>query len=119
MFVSFIMYYLGCRAEFDGYCEGELVKKLSLLITEAYKDAHQKSIQAEVYQGLIYRLRSSSADRYACLVVEPSNESSENLVGVVDVTFLRDDDVLKNLPRDTDEYLYISSIAVSTNFRYF
>lgn len=57
-------------AEFDGYCEGELIKvtlsgnqqpirteiteaamelgseKLSLLITEAYKDAHQKSVQA-------------------------------------------------------------------------
>lgn len=55
-------------AEFDGYCEGELIKatvsgnqlpirteiteaamelgpeKLSLLITEAYKDAHQKSV---------------------------------------------------------------------------
>ncbi|XP_027176989.1 nucleoid-associated protein At2g24020, chloroplastic-like [Coffea eugenioides] len=57
-------------AEFDGYCEGELVKvtlsgnqhpvrteiteaamelgpeKLGLLITEAYKDAHQKSVLA-------------------------------------------------------------------------
>ncbi|KAK7304151.1 hypothetical protein RJT34_15230 [Clitoria ternatea] len=57
-------------AEFDGYCEGELVKvtlsgnqqpirteiteaamelgseKLSLMITEAYKDAHQKSVLA-------------------------------------------------------------------------
>ncbi|KAJ0752206.1 putative nucleoid-associated protein YbaB/EbfC family [Helianthus annuus] len=57
-------------AEFDGYCEDELVKvtlsgnqqpvrteiteaamelgseKLSLLITEAYRDAHQKSVQA-------------------------------------------------------------------------
>jgi len=56
--------------EFDGYCEGELIKvtlsgnqqpvrteiteaamelgpeKLSLLVTEAYKDAHQKSVQA-------------------------------------------------------------------------
>ncbi|KAK8936805.1 hypothetical protein KSP39_PZI011868 [Platanthera zijinensis] len=56
--------------EFDGYCEGELIKvtlsgnqlpvrteiteaamelgaeKLSLLVTEAYKDAHQKSILA-------------------------------------------------------------------------
>ncbi|GMN61865.1 hypothetical protein TIFTF001_030937 [Ficus carica] len=31
--------------EIDGYCEGELIKKLSLLITEAYKDAHQKSVQ--------------------------------------------------------------------------
>ncbi|XVE53639.1 hypothetical protein DITRI_Ditri03aG0019100 [Diplodiscus trichospermus] len=57
-------------AEFDGYCEGELIKatlsgnqqpvrieiteaamelgaeKLSLLVNEAYKDAHQKSVQA-------------------------------------------------------------------------
>ncbi|CAA2989349.1 nucleoid-associated protein At2g24020, chloroplastic-like isoform X2 [Olea europaea var. sylvestris] len=57
-------------AEFDGYCEGELVKatlsgnqqpvrieiteaamelgpeKLSLLVTEAYQDAHQKSVLA-------------------------------------------------------------------------
>ncbi|KDP33507.1 hypothetical protein JCGZ_07078 [Jatropha curcas] len=57
-------------AEFDGYCEGELIKatlsgnqqpvsieiteaaielgpeKLSLLVTEAYKDAHQKSVKA-------------------------------------------------------------------------
>ncbi|KAJ4952972.1 hypothetical protein NE237_029804 [Protea cynaroides] len=57
-------------AEFDGYCEDELIKvtlsgnqqpirteiteaamelgpeKLSLLVTEAYKDAHQKSVQS-------------------------------------------------------------------------
>lgn len=57
-------------AEFDGYCEGELIKatlsgnqqpirieiteaamelgadKLSLLVTEAYKDAHKKSVEA-------------------------------------------------------------------------
>jgi DNA-binding protein YbaB len=57
-------------AEFDGYCQGELVKvtlsgnqqpirtditdaamelgseKLSLLVTEAYKDAHSKSVLA-------------------------------------------------------------------------
>ncbi|XP_019167967.1 PREDICTED: nucleoid-associated protein At2g24020, chloroplastic-like [Ipomoea nil] len=56
-------------AEFDGYCDGELIKatlsgnqqpvrieiteaamelgpeKLSVLVTEAYKDAHQKSVQ--------------------------------------------------------------------------
>ncbi|KAL4302708.1 hypothetical protein GQ457_10G002560 [Hibiscus cannabinus] len=57
-------------AEFDGYCEGELIKatlsgnqqpirieiteaamelgaeKLSILVNDAYKDAHQKSVQA-------------------------------------------------------------------------
>ncbi|WOH11650.1 hypothetical protein DCAR_0831140 [Daucus carota subsp. sativus] len=73
--------------------------------------------KAEVYQGLIYRLRNSAADRYACLVAEASNESLGNLVGVVDVTFLRDDDVLEHLPGETDEYLYVSGIAVSTDFR--
>lgn len=58
-------------------------------------------------------------NRYACLVAEPFTEAPENIVGVVDVTFLRDDDVLQHLPRQTDEYLYVSGIAVSTNFRYF
>lgn len=57
-------------------------------------------------------------NRYACLVAEASNESLGNLVGVVDVTFLRDDDVLEHLPGETDEYLYVSGIAVSTDFRY-
>jgi DNA-binding protein YbaB len=61
---------LCCRAEFDGYCDGELVKvtlsgnqepvrvdvtdaaleegaeKLSILVNDAYKDAHTKSVTA-------------------------------------------------------------------------
>uniref|UniRef100_A0A804PF71 Nucleoid-associated protein chloroplastic n=1 Tax=Zea mays TaxID=4577 RepID=A0A804PF71_MAIZE len=32
--------------EIDGYCEGELIKKLSGLVNDAYKDAHQRSVQA-------------------------------------------------------------------------
>uniref|UniRef100_A0A0E0CGP4 Uncharacterized protein n=1 Tax=Oryza meridionalis TaxID=40149 RepID=A0A0E0CGP4_9ORYZ len=32
--------------EIDGYCEGELIKKLSELVNDAYKDAHQRSVQA-------------------------------------------------------------------------
>ncbi|KAL0316513.1 UNVERIFIED_CONTAM: Nucleoid-associated protein, chloroplastic [Sesamum radiatum] len=69
---TFTFSFLGSfyRAEFDGYCEGELIKvtlsgnqqpirteiteaamelgpeKLSFLINEAYKDAHQKSVLA-------------------------------------------------------------------------
>eukprot|EP00252_Welwitschia_mirabilis_P001319 TRINITY_DN111_c0_g1_i1.p1 TRINITY_DN111_c0_g1~~TRINITY_DN111_c0_g1_i1.p1 ORF type:complete len:194 (-),score=41.14 TRINITY_DN111_c0_g1_i1:621-1202(-) len=69
-------------AEFDGYCEGELIRvtlsgnqqpirteiteaamelgaeKVSLLVTEAYKDAHQKSVQAmkERMQNLAHSL---------------------------------------------------------------
>ncbi|KAJ8430180.1 hypothetical protein Cgig2_006688 [Carnegiea gigantea] len=67
-------------AEFDGYCEGELIKvtlsgnqqpvrteiteaalelgaeKLSLLVTEAYKDAHQKSAMKERMSNLAQSL---------------------------------------------------------------
>lgn len=88
--------------------------------------------QAEVLAGLHYRLRNSPPDRYACLVAEVAerdNTSSTNpqeldlhhqqqqqLVGVVDVTVLRDDDVLPHL-QGVQEYLYVSGIAVSHYFR--
>ena len=58
--------------------------------------------------------------RYACLVAEPSRDSSgsnmDDLVGVVDVTVSRDDEVLQYIS-GADEYLYVSGIAVLNNFR--
>ncbi|XP_021748681.1 uncharacterized protein LOC110714476 isoform X1 [Chenopodium quinoa] len=85
--------------------------------------------QAEVLAGLIYRLRNSPPDRYACLVAEPAKEHDrdtsmnsqaeqvqQQLVGVVDVTVLRDNDVMQHL-QGAPEYLYVSGIAVSQNFR--
>ncbi|XP_052188578.1 uncharacterized protein LOC127798959 [Diospyros lotus] len=72
--------------------------------------------QAEVLSALLYRLRNSPPDRYACLVAEPNADSSGQLVGVVDVTVLRDDAVLEHLP-GAEEYLYVSGIAVLNNFR--
>ncbi|XP_028801609.1 uncharacterized protein LOC114756835 isoform X2 [Neltuma alba] len=79
--------------------------------------------QAEVLSGLLYKLKSSPRDRYACLVAEEaaatksSSDSSKQIVGVVDVTALRDENVLQHLPPHATEYLYISGIAVSSNFR--
>lgn len=61
-----------------------------------------------------------NVNRYACLVAEPAAESSESctkLVGIVDATASRDDDVLQHL-NGAEEYLYISGIAVSQNFRF-
>ncbi|KAJ8747712.1 hypothetical protein K2173_013164 [Erythroxylum novogranatense] len=75
--------------------------------------------KAEVLSGLVYKLRNSPLNRYACLVAEPVSDSyktQRRLVGVVDVTALRDEDVLKHL-RGEEEYLYVSGIAVSKNFR--
>ncbi|GMJ12552.1 hypothetical protein HRI_004924400 [Hibiscus trionum] len=70
--------------------------------------------KAEVLAGLMYKLRNSPPNRYACLVAE--SPSDAKLVGVVDVTALRDDDVLRHL-HGAEEYLYVSGLAVSKRFR--
>lgn len=59
--------------------------------------------------------------RYACLVAETAiddPDSAKQLVGVIDVTVLRDQNVLQHLPPEAEEYLYISGIAVSKTFRW-
>ncbi|PKI78426.1 uncharacterized protein LOC116198899 [Punica granatum] len=85
--------------------------------TALFDDLFFQFFQAEVLSGLLYKLRNSPPDRYACLVAEPATEEQPNeLVGVVDVTVLRDDSVLQHLPGE-EEYLYVSGIAVSQSFR--
>ncbi|XP_027089987.1 GCN5-related N-acetyltransferase 10, chloroplastic [Coffea arabica] len=85
-----------------------------------FNDFFFEFFQAEVLSGLLYRLRNSPPDRYACLVAEPSRDTSgsnmDDLVGVVDVTVSRDDEVLQYIS-GADEYLYVSGIAVLNNFR--
>jgi hypothetical protein len=59
-------------------------------------------------------------NRYACLVVEAManvSDSQKQLVGVVDVTVLRDQTVMDHLPLEAEEYLYVSGIAVLKAFR--
>lgn len=46
-----------------------------------------------------------------------SQPQQDQLVGVVDVTVLRDNDVLQHLD-GAEEYLYVSGIAVSNDFRF-
>lgn len=61
-------------------------------------------------------------NRYACLVAEPNSEDShleQEVVGVVDVTVMRDQNVVELLPSDAKEYLYVSGIAVLNNFRFY
>eukprot|EP01018_Ginkgo_biloba_P023719 Gb_39481 [translate_table: standard] len=63
--------------------------------------------------------------RYACLVAEADYENMEfgmpetsrhKIVGVVDVTAFADRDVLFHL-EGAEEYLYVSGISVSANYR--
>ncbi|KAL2231884.1 uncharacterized protein LOC105175885 [Sesamum indicum] len=84
-----------------------------------FNDLFFEFFKAEVLSGLLYRLRNSPPDRYACLVAEPGTdpqESQKEVVGVVDVTILREDSVLQHLP-GAEEYLYVSGIAVLNKFR--
>ncbi|KAK6116673.1 hypothetical protein DH2020_049555 [Rehmannia glutinosa] len=91
----------------------EEMRKVAYVQAEAFHEP------AEVLSGLLYRLRNSPPDRYACLVAEPRSddqESNKELAGVVDVTVLREDSVLEHLP-GAEEYLYVSGIAVLNKFR--
>lgn len=51
------------------------------------------------------------------MVAENDQDSPNELVGVIDVTVMRDQDVLEHLPDEAQEYLYVSGIAVSNAFR--
>ncbi|XP_019225435.1 PREDICTED: uncharacterized protein LOC109207013 isoform X2 [Nicotiana attenuata] len=100
----------------------EEMKKVAGVQAEAFhepvfifNDIFLEFFQAEVLSGLLYRLRNSPPDRYACLVAEPSSDSPQDIVGVVDATAFRDNDVLQYLP-GAAEYLYISGIAVLNKF---
>ncbi|KAM1817932.1 hypothetical protein ACFX11_002167 [Malus domestica] len=105
---------------------GDEVRKAAYVQAEAFHepvslfdDFFFTFFQAEVLSGLVYKLRNSPPDRYACLVAESTPETSESqeLVGVADVTASRDQAVLQHLPSRSPEYLYVSSIAVLKSFR--
>ncbi|KAH1052822.1 hypothetical protein AAZX31_08G235200 [Glycine max] len=103
------------------------IKKASQVQAEAFhvpvslfNDLFFQFFQAEVLSGLLYKLKNSPPNRYACLVAETAiddPDSAKQLVGVIDVTVLRDQNVLQHLPPEAEEYLYISGIAVSKTFR--
>ncbi|KAJ0087258.1 hypothetical protein Patl1_07531 [Pistacia atlantica] len=106
--------------------EDDEMRKVAAIQAEAFHipvlffdDVFFEFFKAEVLSGLLYKLRNSPPNRYACLVAEPNNEaikSQNKLVGVVDVTVLRDEDVLQRL-HGAEEYLYVSGLAVSKTFR--
>uniref|UniRef100_A0A0D9WXH7 N-acetyltransferase domain-containing protein n=1 Tax=Leersia perrieri TaxID=77586 RepID=A0A0D9WXH7_9ORYZ len=109
---------------------GEEMRRVSLVQAEAFhvpvalfNDFFFDFFKAEVLSALIYRVRNSPPDRYACLVAEETGVTSqlsqapfEKIVGVVDCTVQDENDVLRNL-QGVDEYFYVSGIAVLPSFR--
>ncbi|KAJ9675983.1 hypothetical protein PVL29_024793 [Vitis rotundifolia] len=82
-----------------------------------FNDLFFEFFQADqVPSGLVYKLRNSPPDRYACLVTELASKTEQEVVEVVDVTTLRDEGVLQHLG-GAEEYLYVSGIAILNDFR--
>ncbi|CAL5066101.1 unnamed protein product [Urochloa decumbens] len=109
---------------------GEEMRRVAQVQAEAFhvpvalfNDFFFDFFKAEVLSALIYRVRNSPPDRYACLVAEeaePTTQLSqapyEKIVGIVDCTVQNEEDIIKHL-QGADEYLYVSGIAVLPSFR--
>ncbi|OEL25701.1 hypothetical protein BAE44_0013280 [Dichanthelium oligosanthes] len=109
---------------------GEEMRRVAQVQAEAFHvpvalfdDFFFDFFKAEVLSALIYRVRKSPPDRYACLVAEEAESATqlsqapyEKIVGVVDCTVQDEGDILKHL-QGADEYLYVSGIAVLPSFR--
>ncbi|XP_028548040.1 uncharacterized protein LOC110113190 isoform X1 [Dendrobium catenatum] len=108
---------------------GDEMRKVADVQAEAFhvpvsffNDVFFEFFKAEVLSALMYRIRNSPSDRYACLVAESIRapvllpETVEGIAGVVDCTVQSDEDVLRHL-QGAEEYLYVSGIAVRSKFR--
>eukprot|EP00250_Pteridium_aquilinum_P002805 c13028_g1_i1 orf=386-1006(+) len=75
--------------------------------------------QGEVLSSLLHKIRHASPKRFACLVAVPDCPQNEQnkVVGVVDAAAMADQHVLRCLPGAVDEYLYLSGMAVDSNYR--
>ncbi|CAM0949916.1 unnamed protein product [Alopecurus aequalis] len=109
---------------------GEEMRRVALVQAEAFHvpvalfdDFFFNFFKAEVLSALIYKLRNSPPDRYACLVAEEADAATqlfqapfEKIIGVVDCTVQDEGDILNNL-QGVQEYFYVSGIAVLPSFR--
>lgn len=103
----------------------DMLKQFSQVQAEAFHvpfaffdDFFFSIFKGEVLSSLLYKIRHASPKRFACLVAvpeQPQNEQSK-VVGVVDAAAMADEHVLRCLP-GVDEYLYISGMAVDSNYR--
>ncbi|RWW72662.1 hypothetical protein BHE74_00019505 [Ensete ventricosum] len=111
---------------------GEEMSKVAHVQAEAFhipvallNDLFFNMFKAEVLSALMYKVRSSPPERSVLItsyLVESASahnslwEPLKEIVGVVDVTVQKDEDVLCHIQGE-QEYLYISGIAVLTKFR--
>lgn len=103
----------------------DMLKQFSQVQAEAFHvqfaffdDFFFSIFKGEVLSSLLYKIRHASPQRFACIVAVPEQPQNEQdkVVGVVDAAAMADQHVLRCLP-GVDEYLYISGMAVDSNYR--
>ncbi|MCO5579334.1 hypothetical protein L7F22_033189 [Adiantum nelumboides] len=102
----------------------DMLKKFCQVQAEAFHvsfpffdDFFFSVFKGEVLSSLLYKIRHAGPKRFACLVAVPDCLQGEEIkvVGVVDAAAMADRHVLNCLP-GVDEYLYISGMAVDTQY---
>ena len=68
----------------------------------------------QVLSEMNKKLKYNPADRFVCLVVE---DSHGGVIGVAEVSYLDEKEVLASLPPETPGFVYISSMAVDPSRR--
>ena len=76
------------------------------------------SFRAEVLSEMMRKIRFNPADRFVCLVAEPVEEDSpQNVVGVVEVSYIDEKEVLQSLEPGTPGVVYLASMTVDPRYR--
>jgi ribosomal protein S18 acetylase RimI-like enzyme len=74
----------------------------------------------QVLSEMQKKLRYNPADKFVCLVVEPASASGGGgggVVGVVEVSFIAEKEILASLEAGTQGFPYIASMAVDPGVR--
>ena len=76
------------------------------------------SFRAEVLSEMMRKIRFNPADRFVCLVAEYTQQDNpQNVVGVVEVSYIDEKEVLQSLEPGTPGVVYLASMTVDPGFR--
>ena len=100
------------------------IKRIVDLQAEGFHNPHplpfvdgflKTSFKAEVLSEMQKKLKYNPSHRFVCLVVEPVGENGP--VGVVEVSYIDEKEVLQSLEPGTQGVVYIASMTVSSDVR--
>jgi ribosomal protein S18 acetylase RimI-like enzyme len=102
----------------------EEIKRIVELQAEGFHTPHplpfidgflKTSFKAEVLSEMQKKIKYNPSHRFVCLIVEPVGQS--NPVGVVEISYIDEKEVLQSLEPDTQGVVYIASMTVSSAVR--